>query len=47
MIKRLIAAILMALVIVPAAATAASAQPDRVACLFYQTFAERDIKDCL
>jgi hypothetical protein len=47
-VKRSIAALLLALAIVPVGGGIASAaQPDRVACLFYQTFREREITDCL
>jgi hypothetical protein len=46
-IKRMIAALGLALTIIPIAASAASAQPDRVGCLFYQTFREREMTDCL
>ena len=49
MIKRSIAAFVLALMVVPFGATAASAaaQPDRLECLFYQTFRERELTDCL
>jgi hypothetical protein len=47
MIKRSIAALVLALTIVPMWGSIASAQPDRVACLFYQTFRERELTDCL
>jgi hypothetical protein len=46
-IKRSIAAVAAALMIVPFFGGVASAQPDRVGCLFYQTFREREITDCL
>jgi len=46
-IKRSIAAFVVALMTVPFFGGVASAQPDRVACLFYQTFREREITDCL
>ena len=48
-IKRSIAAFVLALMVVPFGATAASAaaQPDRLECLFYQTFRERELTDCL
>jgi hypothetical protein len=47
-IKRFIAVFLMALIIVPAIGSAAfaSGAKERVACLFYQTFDERDPEDC-
>lgn len=47
MIKRSIAALVLALTIVPLWGTVASARTDKVACLFYQTFREREITDCL
>jgi hypothetical protein len=47
-IKRIIAALVLALTIVPLGGAAmASVQTDKVACLFYQTFREREITDCL
>ena len=47
MIKRSIAALVLALMAVPVGATAASAvtRTDKVDCLFYQTFRERDVTD--
>jgi hypothetical protein len=46
-IKRSIAALVLALMAVPVGATAASAvtRTDKVDCLFYQTFRERDVTD--
>jgi hypothetical protein len=45
-VKRLIAIFAIALAIVPIGASAASAT-DKVDCLFYQTFRERDPGDCI
>jgi hypothetical protein len=47
-IKRFIAVFLMALMILPVIGSAALASEakEKVACLFYQTFAERDPQDC-
>ncbi len=46
--KRFTAVFLMALMIVPVMGSAAlaSGAKERVACLFYQTFDERDPQDC-
>lgn len=48
MIKRFVAVFLLALMIVPVMGSAAfaSGAKERVQCLFYQTFAERDLQDC-
>jgi hypothetical protein len=46
-IKRSIAAFVVTLMVFPFLGGVAAAQPDRVACLFYQTFREREITDCL
>ena len=47
--KRTIVIFLLALTAVPFTAGAASASnhTEKVACLFYQPFRERDITDCL
>lgn len=47
-VKRFVAAFLLALMIVPVIESTAfaSGAKERVACLFYQTFAERDLQDC-
>ena len=49
MIKRSLAVLLLALTIVPATGSAAlaSGHKEKVACFFYQTFAERDPWDCV
>jgi hypothetical protein len=46
--RRLVAVLLMSLMVVVVTGGAASATnaKEKVACLFYQTFAERDITDC-
>lgn len=46
MVKRAMAALVLALMIVPFGGSAL-ARTDKVACLFYQTFREREITDCL
>lgn len=48
MIKRFVAVFLLVLMIVPVMGSAAFASKakERVECLFYQTFAERDPQDC-
>jgi hypothetical protein len=45
--RRLIAAFVLALMIVPVVGGAASAATNKVECLFYQTFRERDPGDCV
>ena len=45
-LKRFVAASLLALMMVPFAGSAAFAT-DKVQCLFYQTFRERDPGDCI
>ncbi|MGH2728987.1 MAG: hypothetical protein ACRDJI_00095 [Actinomycetota bacterium] len=48
MIKRWVAIFSLALMLVPVMGSAAYASraKERVECLFYQTFAERDLQDC-
>ncbi|MGH9197266.1 MAG: hypothetical protein ACRD1T_16195 [Acidimicrobiia bacterium] len=48
MVRRFVVAFLVALMLVPVMGSAAFASraKERVECLFYQTFAERDIQDC-
>lgn len=48
--RRYLAALLLGVMIVPlagSAAAAASEGKEKVACLFYQTFRERELTDCL
>lgn len=48
MIKRFVAVFLLALMIVPVmgGVALASGAKERVACLFYHTFKQRDPQDC-
>ena len=45
--KKFVAAMVLALMMVPFAGVASAYETDKLECFFYQTFRERDVTDCI